>query len=101
MLDIRHRRPARRDDEPRPSSGGEEVPRPIQHYEETASESDEKKDVCAAPEHPSRKAAELDAPKLHHRVAPSDGRQHAVVPIFERGEGSPTSAGGDCASDIG
>src|SRR4051812_33765023 len=101
MLHIRHRRPAHCNDEPRASPGAEKVPRPIQHYEETASKSDEKIDVCEAPEHPGQKAAEFDVPKLRHCVAPSDNRQHPEVPILEGGNGSPTGAGINDASDIG
>src|SRR5215472_10403522 len=101
MLHIRHRCSAHCNDEPRPSPGGEEVPRPIQHDEEPVSESDEKKDVCEAPQHPGRKAAELDAPELYQRVASSDGCQHPVVPVVERGNGPPGDAGGDHLRDIG
>src|SRR5215469_7977279 len=89
MLNIRRRCPAHCNDQPRSSPEAEEVPRPIQHHDETVSESDEKIDVCEAPEHPGRKAAELDAPKLRYGVASSDGRQHPGVAVLERGNGSP------------
>src|SRR4051812_46984216 len=101
MLHFRHRCPAHCNDEPRASPRAEKIPRPIQHYEETASESDEKIDVCEAPKHPGHKAAELDGPKLCYCVTPSDGRQHPEVPILERGNEPPTGAGGNDASHIG
>src|SRR5262249_18515293 len=101
MLHIRQRCSAHCNDEPRPSLGGEEVPGPIQHDKETVSESDEKKDVCEAPQHPGQKAAELDAPELYQRVASSDGCQHPVVPVVERGNGPPGDTGGNHLSDIG
>src|SRR5215472_3475762 len=80
ILNIRRRRPAI-SDEPRPSPEGEEVQRPVQHYEEAVSESYEKIDVCEAPQQPSRTATELDASKLRYCAAPSDDSQHPEVPV--------------------
>src|SRR6516164_11809923 len=100
MLNIRHRRPAI-SDEPRPSPEGEEVPRPVQHYDEAVSESDEKIDVCEAPQQPGQTASELDVSKLRYCAAPSDDSQHPGVAVLERGNGSPFGTGGNYASGIG
>src|SRR5215467_6629981 len=94
MLNIRHRRPTI-SDEPRPAPEGEEVPRPVQHYDEAVSEADEKIDVCEAPQQPGPKATQLEVSKLRHRAAPSDDRQHPEIPVLEGGNGSPCGAGGD------
>ena len=56
MLNIRHRRPTI-SDEPRPSPEGEEVPCPVQHYDEAVSESDEEENVNEQPREPRDEAA--------------------------------------------
>src|SRR5262249_23763178 len=100
LPEVFHLRPDRAGDQPRAALEREEVPCPVHHHDQPIPVSDEKIDVGEAPQQPSRKAADLEASDFRHCAPASDGRQHPVVAVSERRNGSSGGAGGDCVRHV-
>ncbi len=82
VMTLLLRRHAR--DQPRAALEGHVVPQPGERHHETVPDLDQEEDVDDAPEQPAEEAAQLQAAELHHRGAPSDGGEIALVAIAER-----------------
>src|SRR3954453_13439826 len=68
-------------------------PEPVHHNHNAISESDQEEDVRSAPQQPGWKTPNAEPTEFDDGAAPANGREVAVVAVFERRSCVPAQAG--------
>src|SRR6266850_311455 len=82
---LRNGRHARRlaGDEPGSPAVGHVGPGPLDHDQDSITESDQEEDVDEGPDEPREKAAEVQRPDIGHRPAAADDGKLSLVPVLK------------------